>query len=111
MQKAVVIASCMQGTDVPTPPGRRGLTHGGEVDPGGDALARRSLHRRLPMVALPVRAARHAVQPGHLLLHRHDTSLSSSMHSSSVISMPQLAWIAGSFAHVTLSPCTCKGIH
>ena len=33
-------------------------------------------------------------------------SLSSSMHSSSVISMPQFARIAGSFAHVTLSPCT-----
>ena len=36
-----------------------------------------------------------------------NTSLSSSMQASSVISMPQLAWIAGSFAHVTLSPCTC----
>lgn len=33
------------------------------------------------------------------------TSLSSSMHLSSVISMPQFAWIAGSFAHVTRSPC------
>ena len=33
-------------------------------------------------------------------------SLSPSKHSSSVISMPQLARIAGSFAHVTLSPCT-----
>ena len=32
-------------------------------------------------------------------------SLSSSMHSSSVISMPQFACIAGSFAHVTRSPC------
>ena len=41
-------------------------------------------------------------------------SLSSSMHSSRVISMPQLALIAGSFAHVTLSPCTqyaCQPIY
>lgn len=31
--------------------------------------------------------------------------LAATMHESSVVSMPQLAWIADSFAHVDCSPC------
>ena len=60
--------------------------------------------RRLPVQVRVRVAARNARYSPATCFFMAMTSLSSSMHASSVISMPQLAWIAGSFAHVTLSP-------